>query len=125
MGRGLSKLQRTILVVGYQNEGRLTYPFHQRRWVDVRSGHRKGMDFYLNEIYERRGWDRKGGSTSVIVSRAVSRLTNRGLVEKVGHSEPEPHHDYLLTERGMRFGRSCYMVSLMDNDYSHAYAINR
>jgi len=31
MGKGLSELQKVILIVGYQNEGKLAYPFYERK----------------------------------------------------------------------------------------------
>jgi hypothetical protein len=124
MGRGLSDLQKIILKVGHENKGRLTYWWFERSRDDSNIGINgysrrwlKGRNFYLNEIYKRYGWnmellsksrnEKKLNSIGAHISRAVSRLVARGLVEKVRFSD---HHDYVLTEKGNLLGSSTSMT---------------
>jgi hypothetical protein len=86
MGRGMSDLQRLILIVGFEEGGVLLH----------RDRHR---------IKERFGKIRESGkmeSLSASVSRAIQRLIERGLIVRSDHCL----YDYYLTEEGLRRGRN-------------------
>src|SRR5829696_2030416 len=102
MGRGLSPLQRTILEMAYENAGR------RAPQTDV---------LYAEVLTEYFGWDNPSGrwsnafspksigenaynSGKVSVSRAFTRLEQRGLIEKNRSMRAGGWHGAIITERG-------------------------
>lgn len=86
MGRGMSDLQRVILIVGFEDGGLLLHRNRHRikeRFVEIRDGG-------------------KIESLSASVSRAIQRLIERGLIVRSEHCI----YDYYLTEEGLRRGRN-------------------
>jgi hypothetical protein len=76
MGRGLSELQRTMLVTAYRNrrEGK-PHPNGEPRWVDLY--HAEAMVAVYGEVREIR----KRRSAQNAITRARARLKARGLAE--------------------------------------------
>jgi hypothetical protein len=110
MRRGLSELQKRILIAGYQHEGQITYPHNER---NRETGQRNTRRFFLDEIY--RHWGLLNGETfpravSASISRTVNRLEKRGLINMF--YDGAYRKGYRLTEKGMRFGRSYHLIGL-------------
>lgn len=109
MGKGLSKLQKRILIAGYQHEGQITHPYYER---NRDTGQRNISRFFLEEIYGH--WGPFNGDTlpravSASISRAVDRLERRGLINMF--YDGVHGKGYALTEKGIRFGRSLSLIN--------------
>ena len=110
MGRGLSELQKRILIMGYQNRGRrykagnvknnevlmevYRFPSHPPS-ADTTSG--TPQIFRRNEIGIR-----KYRSASVSVVKAFNRLVKRGLAVR------EHNHGIILTAKGTKTAKSLF-----------------
>ena len=115
MGRGLSQLQKSILIIARRNRGRRWKPGGRWRYRDGDVVNREvlikvyGFRPLYNPQKKRNGctiFDRRAiginryRSASVAVVKAFNRLTKRGLARR------EYNHGIILTDEGLRVAKT-------------------